>query len=221
MKTRRRVLLGVMSACALIAGCKSQLPDKETTPEGLERVASRSEAGVFRLPGVTFDQYKRVILEPATVTFMDGWEKNHPDLSDKEKKRIRDETTKAFREEFEREMIRDGKFTYANDPGIDVLVVSPAIKDLDIPAPDSDDLDKKSLAPRSVGLTVVGELHDAASNVLVGRIEVIKPGERYGLNEMRPVNRGTNAFEIRNRLRDWNRVLREALNVAKTQRPKP
>jgi hypothetical protein len=203
-----------------IAGCKSLPGPQEMTADGLERVPSRRAGGVFRAPGAPFAQYRRLIVEPLTVSFAPEWQKNHPEVSEKEIKRIRDETVKFFNEEFERELIKQGKYTFAGDPGPDVLIVSPSVTDFDIPAPESDDIDKKSFAPRSVKLRTTGELRDAASGKLVGRVDMFAGGEQYGMHELRPVNRGTNAFEVRGHLRQWTMLLREALNVAKTEKPR-
>jgi hypothetical protein len=218
MSITRRGLLALACACALLAGCRSLPGPREMTPDGLARVPSRSAGGVYRLPGAPFAQYKRLILEPVTVSFIEGWQKSHPDISEREIRRMREETTRQFREEFTRELIKAGKYTFANDPGADVLIVAPAITELDVPAPSSDQMDKRTMAPRSIAMRITGELRDAASGTLVGRIDMFAGGEEYGLNELREGNRTTNAFEVRTHIRDWVRLFREALNVAKTER---
>jgi len=155
------------------------------------------------------------------VSFIRDWEKNHEkEVSEKEIRRIRDETAKSFREEFERELIGRAKYTFANEAAADVLIVVPTITDLDISAPESDKLDKRSYSTRGVGLRVTGELRDAFSGRLVGRVDTFAGGERYGLNELRPANRGTNAHEVQYGIAKWMRLLHEALNVAKTERPR-
>jgi len=219
MFTTRRVLFGALCAGVLLAGCKALPGPKEMTADGLERMPSRRAGGVFRLPGAMFTQYHRLILEPVTVSFIEDWEKDHRDVSAKEVRRIRDETASIFREEFERELIQRGKYTFANDPGTDVLIVQPTITDLDLAAAETAELDKKSFSPRSVALHVSADLRDAATGTLVGRVDMFAGGEKYGMNELRPVNRGTNAFETRNHLRNWAQLLNEALAVAKTDRP--
>jgi hypothetical protein len=177
------------------------------TADGLQRVPSRQSGGVFRLPGAPFIQYRLLILEPVTVSFIKDWERNHRDVSEKEQRRIRDEAAKLFREEFELELIERGKYKFAQDPGADVLVVAPAITE------------KQSLSPRSIALRMTGELRDAASGKLVGRVDMFRGGEEYrGLDNLRGGTRTDNAFEIRGYVRDWARLLREALNVAKTER---
>jgi hypothetical protein len=218
MKTTRRVLLGVLGIAAVLAACRSLPGPREMTADGLQRMPSRRAGGVFRLPGAPFTQYRRLILEPVTVSFVEGWEKNHPETSPKEQRRTREEAAKLFKEEFQRELIKAGKYTFAQDPGADVLIVAPAITDLDIPAPYSDNMDMHTMAPRSIAMRITAELRDAASGKLVGRVDMFAGGEEYGMHEFREGNKTTNAFEVRNHVRDWARLLREALNVAKTER---
>lgn len=213
-----RLLLGFACVCVVLGGCRSLPGPREMTADGLERVPSRRAGGVFRLPGAPFAQYQRLILEPVTVSFIESWEKSHPETSDREKRRIREEAATLFREEFERELIKAGKYTFAEDPGADVLIVAPSITDLDIPAPYSDNTDKRTLSPRSISMRITGELRDAASGTLVGRVDMFAGGEEYGLHEFREGTRTSNAFEVRNHAREWARLLREALNVAKAER---
>jgi Protein of unknown function (DUF3313) len=219
MTTRRAVLAAICAEVCIVAARAAPAEPAETTPDGLVRVPSRRSGGVFREPGWPFDQYRRLIVEPVTITFMKDWEKNHEkDVSKKEIRRIRDDAAKSFREEFERELVKRGKYTLANEAAPDVLIVVPTITELDIPAPESDEIDKDSYAMRSVSLRVTGELRDATTGRLVGRVDTFAGGERYGMNELRPVNRGTNSHEIRTGIRQWTGLLREALNVARNER---
>ena len=220
MTMSRRALLCAICGSLWIEGVRAEPAEPmETTPEGLVRVPSRRSGGVFREPGWPFSQYQRLIIEPVTVTFIRDWEKNHEkEVSSQEIRRIRDETAKSFREEFERELIKRAKYKIANEAAADVLIVVPTITNLDIPAAESDEIDKRSFSPRSVGLRVTGELRDAVSGRLVGRVDTFAGGELYGMNELRPANRSSNAYEIKNGIAQWMRLLREALNVAKTER---
>jgi len=196
-----------------------QLPELETTPEGLVRVPSRRSGGVFRERGWPFAQYKRLIVEPVTVSFIKDWERSHEkEVSEKEIRRIRDEAAKIFRQEFDRELIKRGKYAMADEAAEDVLIVVPTITELDIPAPEADKVDTDSYSPRRVGLRITGDLRDAATSRLVGRVDTFAGGDHYGISELRPANRITNAREIGDGIRQWTRLLREALNVAKNER---
>lgn len=223
MATRRAVLAAMcVEVCLAVSNARAaDPPPPETTPEGLVRVPSRRSGGVFREPGWPFTQYKRLIVEPVTVSFIKDWERTHEkEVSEKEIRRIRDETSQLFRQEFERELVKRGKYTMANEAAADVLIVVPTITDLDIPAPESDKVDMDSYAPRRVGLRLTGDLRDATTGRLVARVDTFAGGDRYGPAELRPANRVSNAHEIGVGIHQWTVLLREALNVAKNARPR-
>jgi hypothetical protein len=222
MQATRATILSLALCGLLLAGCAADRKPQEITPDGLVRVPSRASGGVFRAPGAPFTQYKRLIVEPLTVAFVSGWESQHKDVSAKEVKRMRDEAARGFREEFDRVLIDEGPYTFADEPATDVLIVNPALTELDVPGPESDrGGDKQTLAPRSVSLRITGELRDAATGKLVGRIDMFSGGEPYGIGaaELRPTNRVTNAHEMRLAFQKWSRLLREALAVAQVGRP--
>lgn len=218
--------VGVLSialvACVLagaLAGCAADRKPEEITADGLVRVPSRAAGGVYRAPGAPFFQYKRFIVEPLTVDFIKDWQKNHKEVSDREVQRMRDEARRNFLDEFADILIKEGGYTLADAPGADVLLLAPALTELDVPAPEIDTVETRSLSPRRPSMTLTGELRDSLTGKLVGRIIVIEPGEHYGMNELRPANRVTNAHEIRIVFDKWVRMLREALSVASTERP--
>jgi hypothetical protein len=215
----RTIALGISMSVAL-ASCRSLPGPEESTADGLVRVPSRKAGGVYRAPGAPFDQYTRFIVEPLTVDFVENWRKHHKDVSDKEVRRMRDEAARDFLEEFREVLVEEGGYTMANSPGENVLLLAPALTELDVPAPESESVDTRTLSPRRPSMTLTGELRDSVSGKLVGRVIHIAPGERYGFNELRPANRVTNAHEIRLVYAEWVRLLREALNVAKTERPR-
>jgi hypothetical protein len=222
------VLRGRVSGVAILmfvlagalAGCAADRKPEEITTDGLVRAPSRSAGGVYRAPGVSFIQYKRFIVEPLTVDFVKNWRKRHPEVSDREIKRMREEAARGFLEEFTEALVVEGGYPMADTPGEDVLLLAPALTELDVPAPDSETVDTRSLSPRRPSMTLTGELRDAATGKLVGRVIVIEPGEVYGMNELRPANRVTNAHEQRVVFQKWVGMLREAIEVAKTERPR-
>lgn len=221
MSMPRRTLMGAFVAIcagAVLAGCSASRRPEEISPDGLRRVPSRSNGGVFREPNWPFNQYQRFVLEPLTVTFVEDWERQHPEASDKEIKRIREEAAKLFREQFEKELIANGKYGFATEPEPDVLIVAPTITDLDIAAPESDDMRRQSYAMRSISLRITAELRDAASGRLVGRVDMFSPSREYGTHELRPVNRTSNAHEVAQAIRQWALLFREALDVAKNEK---
>jgi hypothetical protein len=210
-------------ACALLLSCKASLPPHEVTADGLERMPSRASAGVYRAPGAPFIQYQRLILEPLSIEFRKGWREQHRELDESGIKRLLDQARKNFREEFVEILIDEGPYTFADEPAPDVLIVSPAITDLDIPGPDAGaSSDKRTLTPRRIGMRITGDLRDAATGKLVGRVDTYDGGEQYGIGsgELREANRVTNSFEMTRSFEKWSQLLREALDVAKVERPR-
>lgn len=221
MNIRRRPALTVLLAGLWLAGCGYTRGPEERTDDGLLRVPSRAAGGVYRLPGAEFNQYRKIILEPPTIEFTDNWRDSHPEVTDAEVLRIRSEAVKLFRDEFEREMVKRGTYTFADAPAADVLLITPRILDLDIPAPEANlSAATRSYTPGPVKMQVAGDLRDGDSSALVARVIIFEGQTRYGFNELRLANRGTNAHEMRVAFGKWARMVNEALYVAKASKPK-
>jgi hypothetical protein len=217
----RACVLALVSICALSAGCTASRPPEEMTDDGLVRVPSRSVAGVYRAPGASFVPYRRIVLEPPTISFAHDWQKNHPEVSAAELQRIRTEAAALFRDEFTRELIDRGPYEFTDELAADVIIVNPAIEDMDIPAPDAGvSPGERAYTTGPVKMKVTGDLRDAATGKLVGRLTIFEGNERYSFNELRQASRATNAHDQRIAYARWSRILNEALAVAKVERPR-
>ena len=220
-----KLVFSLALVAVLASGCETaDRPPEETTSDGLVRVPARSVGGVYRAPDATFTQYQRVILEPPSISFIKDWAEKHPKVGPKEMARIRAEVVELFRDEFAREFVsRRSPFKFAEEPAPDVLLVVPAIEDLDMIAPDtgSEAFTHSYTTGRPVTMKVTGDLRDAMTGKLIGRVIIYHPPELYANKELRAADRTANAHEQRIVYADWSRLVREALNVAKTERPRP
>ena len=218
-----RLLFGLKLVAVLACGCAADPPPEETTPDGLVRVPARSVGGVYRAPDATFFQYHRIILEPPSISFAKDWTENHPEVSAKELARIRAESVRLFREEFSRQFVKYGSYKFADEPAPDVLLVVPALEDLDILVPEAGDGpgERTYLTMRPVTMKVTGDVRDATTGKLVGRVITYHPPEQNMNNELRAANRTTNAQELRRVFAEWSLLIREALDVAKAAKPRP
>lgn len=215
-----KLRVGILAVFTLLAACKGNLPPQETTPDGLTRVPSRSEGGVYRDLNADFTRYKRLMIEPLTVEFRDGWRQQHPNVSDAEVRRIQLETTKNFREVFTRILVDEGPFELADVREADVFVVVPRMVDLKIPAPENEmDTGYSSYSPQPVSLQMTGELRDGVNGALLLRVIMIDSENREKMIGHGGNNRIANEREIRDSLERWSRLVREALDVAKTAKP--
>jgi hypothetical protein len=217
----KKMRVGVLAVFALLAACTAIHPPAETTDDGLVRVPSRPEGGVYRKVNVDFIHYKRLMIEPLTVEFLEGWRKQHPDVSDSEVRRIEAETAKNFLEVFTGILVDEGPFELAEVREADVLFVVPRMLDLKIPAPETEsDTGFSSHSPRLVSMHMTGDLRDGATGDIVLRVNMIDSEDRYKVTHISGPNRVTNAHEIRGSLERWSRLVREAIDVAKTSKPR-
>ena len=98
----------------------------------------------------------------------------------------------------------------------------PALEDLDILVPEAGDGpgERTYLTMRPVTMKVTGDVRDAMTGKLVGRVITYHPPEQNMNNELRAANRTTNAQELRRVFAEWSLLIREALDVAKAAKPR-
>ena len=215
-----KLRVGVLAIFALLAACTANRPPNEVTPDGLVRVPSRAEGGVYRNPSADFTRYKRLMIEPLTVEFREGWRKQHPNVADTELRRIQIEAAQIFREVFTDILIDEGPFELAEVREADVFVVVPRMLDLDIPAPEANlDAGNETYSPRPVGMQMTGELRDGVGGEILLRVIMIDAEPYYMFGGVRRADRITSAHEIRTSLEKWSRLVREAIDVAKASKP--
>ena len=217
-----KLLFGLGLSAILACGCAADPPPDETTADGLVRVPARSVGGVYRAPEVTFTHYRRLILEPPSIGFVEGWLKSHPEVSPTEIARLRAETIKLFREEFAREFIRRGPYQFTDERAADVLLVVPVIEDFDIKVPEGgvNPGDSSYLPGRPVTMKVTGDMRDALTGKVVVRVITYHPPEQNQNQELRLADRIGNAQEQRRVYSEWSLLAREALDVAKAAKPR-
>jgi hypothetical protein len=202
----------------LASGCTPLKIPEETTDDGLVRVASRSIGGVYRDAGATFTQYQRLILEPPSISFSKGWVEKNEEIGSRELARLRAESIQIFRDEFTREFVKRGPYKFADEPAADVLLVVPSIEELDIkvPAAGMDPSNSTFLATRVVTMKVTGDLRDALTGKVIGRVIYFHPDEQ---GTMRQVDRSAVVREQSLAYEEWARLAHEAVAVAKTLKP--
>ena len=214
------MIVRTLALClALVCSAAVAQVVSDVTEDGLVRVPSSRKAGVYRLPDATFAQYRRVMLAPASVVFRKNWDRKNLDrlntgLKPSERQRIADDMALAFHEELVAELVERGGFALAEAPAPDVLLIAPAITELDITAPDAGSTPGSRSFVRTAGsMTLIMELRDAASGVTVGRI--IDHEQARETRELLLVN---HISEARIAFANAARYTRSALNIAKTER---
>ena len=192
------LLLGAVAAVSL-AG-----EPAEVDKDGLHLIHESELRVVYARPGVDFSQYSKVILVDAYVAFRKNWRRKQNETDpfkvskrdvEEIKKRVGDTFHAAFAEELEKKGIQvmDAKST-----GQDVLVVRPAIINLDVSAPDTNDGGMRQTVAASAGqMTFYAEMYDSVSSELIARVVDPQADHSWG-GQFMPMNRVTNkAAEVR------------------------
>jgi hypothetical protein len=210
------IILGLVPVTSM-AKEKKELP--EYTVEGLQLVPnSKKMAVVYAEPGANLSQYKRVYLVDPYVAFKKNWQRdqnrtytNKVRTSDMD--RIKIDVSKLFMEVFTEEL-EEGGYTLATERAEDVLIVKPAIINLDVTAPDIRSAGRVDTYTRSAGsMTLYLELYDSETDDLLAKALDGKGDRGDGFANWSTTV--SNRAAGRRMMKPWAKALREALDEAR------
>lgn len=197
---------------------KTKLP--AINDEGMELVKDSKLATVYADPGADLGIYNRIMLLEATVAFKKNWKRNqnrHSNtmkVKDSDMVRIQEEVAEVFREVFTKELV-EGGYAMADEPGEDVLLVKPAIVDLDVTAPDVRTPGITRTYSESAGeMTLNLELFDSLTDDKIAKATDRKLDPRNGWMDWR--TSVSNRADARRMMSAWAKALRSALDEART-----
>jgi len=213
------IILSLIMLCAVpvssIAKSKNELP--EYTVEGLKRIPDTKDiAVVYAEPGATLEQYKRVFLVEAGVAFKKNWQRDQSRgltrVSSRDMERIKNEIKKMFAEIFTEELQKGG-YEMATERAEDVLIVRPAIIDLNINAPDVMSSGMSQTYTTTAGsMTLYLELYDSETDDLLAK--AIDPTYDRNSGYMQWATSVSNRAAARRMMKPWAEVLRKGLDEA-------
>ncbi|MFT5139372.1 MAG: hypothetical protein ACI9H8_001777 [Lysobacterales bacterium] len=149
---------------------KSDLP--EITEEGLHKVKDTELALVYAKEGVDLSVYDKVWLVETSVAFKKNWQRDQNrsyshKVSANDMKRIKSDLAELFREVFA-ETLDEAGHELVSEPAEDVLIVRPAIVNLDVNAPDTRSVGRGYQFVESAGdMTLYVELYDSVTGDLL------------------------------------------------------
>lgn len=194
---------------------KKDLPP--VNDEGMQLVENSNLATVYADPGADLSIYKRVMLLDATVAFKKNWKRDQNrgyslKVKDKDMVKIQEGVASVFHEVFTKELV-EGGYAMADKPGEDVLLVKPAIVDLDVTAPDiiSSSL-TRSYSESAGEMTLNLELFDSVTNDKIAKATDRRRDNWRGYLEWR--TSVSNRSDARRMMRSWAKGLRSALDEA-------
>jgi hypothetical protein len=208
--SRRRTILVAALVAALGTACASGKSTPEVTHDGLHLVAHSSMEHTWVKPGEDFSQYNRVGLLDCFVAFQKHWQLNHPDVRTYDIDRIKKSLSEEFRKVFTEELQKNG-YPIVTAPGKDVLLVRPAIIDLEISAPDTmEDVSSVTFTTSAGSMALYVELYDSVSDEILARAV-----DRRGANHIGGVEEtsySTNSDDARRLLKHWADLLVQKLD---------
>jgi hypothetical protein len=222
MKRHKQMLAITAALCAglaLVSPARSadKAPPPQVTEDGLNLYNSTKQRVVYVRPGATFTQYKRVALLDCHVEFSKEWVKDYnrdqrdPSrrIGDSDLERAKTSLQGQFKKIFTEELQDGGRYQVTDSGGPDVLVLRPALINIQVSAPDLMSPGRSTTYVQSAGtMTIYLELWDSVSNTILARIIDGKADpDMYGQRSSSVTNRAAAdrmmrswADELRNRL---------------------
>jgi len=209
-------MAGLLMAASAIA--KDKLP--EVDKDGLHLIKDSKVAVAYAKPGADLSQYTKVMLLDCFVQFKKDWERDYNmdaiglqgRVGDKDMERAKKGLAEAFREVFTETLTKDGH-QVVDAAGPDVVLLRPAIINLDVTAPDLMRSSRGNAWVSSAGsMTLYMELYDSGSDTLIGRVADPRADSDHGAQMANKVNNKAAAERI---IRRWAELLSSHLGEVK------
>jgi len=193
--------------------------EQQVTVDGLQLVKDSNLTLVYAEPGADLGQYKRIYLDDAYIAFKKNWQRkqntNRADqVSVEDMERIKAELSSLFRQVFTRTLEEAG-YQLVTERAEDVLLIKPAIINLDITAPDTRSANQVTSFAETAGeMTLYLELYDSMTGALIAKALDRKEDRQTGYFQWQ--NRISNRAAANRILQVWANILKEGLDQAQS-----
>ncbi len=190
---------------------------------GLVPVEGASVGMAYIDPEADFSVFKRVMILEPYVAFRSNWQRDQNrsrsrNIRARDMERIKADVASMFREVFTQNLQANDGYEVVDEADYDVLLLRPAIIDLDITAPDVAAAGRSRTFTASSGAaTLYIELFDSVSGTIIGRA-ADRSAARSSGNTMTWNNRVMNKAEGRRMFSGWANQLRVFLDQHYTQK---
>lgn len=213
--THHLLLTGLLAASSG-AVARDDLP--EVTEEGLHRIHDAKLAAVYAAPGADLTGYQKVIVLEPYVAFRKNWQRDTNRgasyrVKTEDMERIKAAMSAEFLEVFKEVLEADDGYPVVEEAGPDVLIVRPAIINLDPSSPDLQRPGRVETYAESAGaMTLYLEIYDSETGALMAKAMDAQADRGYGYVTWQ--NRTSNKAAADRILKEWAQVLRDALDRA-------
>lgn len=214
MRIRHALFLPFLVIAATVAADEVALPT--TTHDGLVLRPGKVAQVVYVRPGVDFSRYRRFAILTPAVAFRKDWERYQASsgkaVRPQDMERIKADLSAEFLKVFTDELQTKGGYEIVTTGAEDVLVLRPAIMDLDVTAPDIQSAGRGYTLAESAGaMTLYLEIYDSVTSQILAR--VIDREASRGMGRIQWSNSVTNKQEADRILRRWASALRTQLDA--------
>jgi hypothetical protein len=142
--------------------------------DGLQAVESAQVARVFINPEADFSVYTRVMILDPIVAFRSNWQREQNrrrgrNINARDMQRIKADAASFFKQILTQRLQFDNGYEVVDEVDYDVLLLRPAIIDLDITSPDVAASGRRSNTASAGQATLYIELFDSVSGAIIGR----------------------------------------------------
>jgi hypothetical protein len=218
LKCIKSTVSGLIVGLVLSASAAAKDDFPEVTKDGLRKIADTELSLVYAKDGVDLGVYDKVWLADATIAFKKNWKRDQnrnssARVSTSDMERIKTQLAELFLEVFTEKLTGAGH-ELVSAAGEDVLVVRPAILNLDVSAPDIRSTGRNYQLTESAGeMTLYIELYDSATgDHLVTALD--RQADRRGSN-FQWQTKASNRAAAKKMIGSWADTLIAALADAK------
>ena len=200
-----------------VARADDKLP--ETSPEGLVLQKHTKLEVVYLRPGVNFSGYDKFAILECFVAFRRDWQQDQNSsapfrVTKEDMDRIKSTLADEFKKVFVAELQDKGGYQIVDTAAADVLILRPAIINLDIEAPNNMEPGMSATFSATAGqMTLYLEVYDSVTSQILARVIDPEAGQDGGMIQMQSAV--TNKMEADRILKKWAGILRGALDRAR------
>jgi hypothetical protein len=208
----RAILITVLMCAPMVL----QAQEEDAGWDGLVRLEGGSVSSAFIDPNADFSVFRRVAILQPYVAFRSNWLRDQNrsrsrNVRGSDVERIKEDVADIFLSVFVEQLEAAG-YEIVNYADEDVLILRPAIIDLDITAPDAGRQGRSRVYTASAGAaTLFVEAFDSYSGDLIGRA-IDRRAARGSAGLAMRSNRVTNRRDARREFRVWADTLIEFLD---------
>ena len=192
----------------------------QVTQDGLHLKTQTKYRLVYTKPDASFSQYRRVAILDCAVEFSKDWLRSYNNsqvdpsrrIGSKDLDRAKTDLSAAFKKIFTDELAGKGGYQISTTAAPDVLVLRPALINIQVSAPDLMAAGRSSTFVQSSGqMTLYLELWDSSTNTILARVmDAGQDPDMYGGRSSSVTNRAA-ADRL---MQSWAQELHKRLDIA-------